>query len=90
MTKKKTGGRQKGTPNKVTKQMTDMVRESLDDAGGKDYLIWLSQNHPNAYAGILKSIIPKQIQAEISETVSLTPEEKKLRLIELKKSYGED
>lgn len=37
--KPKTGGRTKGTPNKVTAELKDMILGALDDAGGQEYLV---------------------------------------------------
>lgn len=31
------GGRQAGTPNKVTKALKDMILGALDEAGGEEY-----------------------------------------------------
>jgi len=38
-TRKKTGGRKKGTPNKTTAQLKDMILNALDESGGIDYLV---------------------------------------------------
>lgn len=35
----KTGGRQKGTPNKLTADVKAMILEALDKAGGVKYLV---------------------------------------------------
>jgi len=32
------GGSRKGVPNKVTKELKDMILQALDNAGGVDYL----------------------------------------------------
>ena len=37
------GGRQKGTPNKMSKALKDMVLGALDDVGGQEYLARMSQ-----------------------------------------------
>ena len=41
----KTGGRQSGTPNKITSDVKAMVLAALDRASGEDYL--LAQAHDN-------------------------------------------
>lgn len=35
----KTGGRQKGTPNRLTSDVKAMILEALDKAGGVSYLV---------------------------------------------------
>jgi hypothetical protein len=46
---KKTGGRTQGTPNRVTRELKDMVMAALDKAGGVDYLAAQAEKTPSAF-----------------------------------------
>jgi len=59
----KTGGRQKGTPNKVTRELREMVLEALDCAGGVKYLTERA-NDPrtaSAFLSLVGKVLPMQI-----------------------------
>lgn len=58
---KKTGGRKKGTPNKMTKAVKEMVLEALDEAGGVDYLVQQSEDNPVAFMGLVGKVLPLQV-----------------------------
>lgn len=57
----KTGGRQAGTPNKVTRQLRDMIITALDRAGGEEYLVQQAHDNPKAFLSLLGRIIPTQV-----------------------------
>jgi|SRR5688572_20262733 len=71
------GGREKGTPNRITRTVKDWLLAATEASGhdgkGKDgaigYLVWLSRNEPVAYAALLGRVIPMQIQASLSGNV---------------------
>lgn len=63
--KKKTGGKTKGTPNKNTALLKDMILTALDDAGGIEYLKKQATNEPVAFLGLIGKILPKEIDANI-------------------------
>jgi hypothetical protein len=60
----KTGGRQKGTPNKVTKEVKEMVLEALDEAGGVAYLKARALDTPGPFLSLLGKVLPMQITGE--------------------------
>lgn len=60
-TRKKTGGRKVGTPNKVSGELKGMILKALDKSGGIEYLIGLSKTHPPAFASLLGRILPMQV-----------------------------
>ena len=60
----KTGGRQKGSPNKITKQLKDMILEALDGVGGVDYLKQTAIEHPSAFLTLVGKVLPLQVQGE--------------------------
>lgn len=61
---KKTGGRKKGTPNKINKTIREMVVAALDEAGGKDYLLAQAKENPNAFLTLVGKVLPTQITGE--------------------------
>ncbi len=61
--KRKTGGRQKGTPNKVTGDVKNMILTALTDAGGVSYLIERA-NDPktaSAFLTLVGKVLPLQV-----------------------------
>lgn len=54
----KTGGRAKGTPNKLTRDIKAMILGALDRVGGEDYFVHLAENEPKAFAALLGRLLP--------------------------------
>ena len=61
---RKTGGRQKGSPNKLTKQLKDMILQALDDSGGVEYLKQTAIEHPTAFLTLVGKVLPLQVSGE--------------------------
>ncbi len=61
---KKTGGRQKGSPNKITKQLKDTILQALDEAGGVDYLKQTAIDHPAAFLTLVGKVLPLQVTGD--------------------------
>jgi hypothetical protein len=57
----KTGGRQKGTPNKATAAIKDSVLQALDEVGGVDYLKRVANENQAAFCTLLGKILPTQL-----------------------------
>lgn len=57
------GGRQKGTPNKVTAALKDMILGALDEAGGMDYLVAQSKANPTAFLTLVGKVLPLDVNA---------------------------
>lgn len=57
----KFGGRTKGTPNKNTAQLKDMILEALNDAGGIDYLKEQAEQNPTAFLTLVGKVLPLQL-----------------------------
>ena len=55
-------GRKKGTPNKVTQHVKDMVIEALHKAGGVDYLLRQAKAEPKAFLSLLGKVLPLQVK----------------------------
>ncbi len=61
---KKTGGRQPGTPNKLTKDVKAMILGALDKAGGENYLLARSADQPVAFMTLVGKVLPLQLTGE--------------------------
>lgn len=60
----KTGGRQKGTPNRVTRTVREMIESALTRAGGVRYLEAQAQENPAAFMALLGKILPLQVTGD--------------------------
>lgn len=58
------GGRQKGTPNKVTGALKDMILQALHNKGGVEYLEQQADDNPTAFLGLVGKVLPLQVNAE--------------------------
>lgn len=61
---KKTGGRKKGTPNKVTGELKEMILGALSDVGGREYLKAQAKTNPNAFLVLVGKVLPYQVTGE--------------------------
>lgn len=64
--RKKTGGREAGTPNKITATVKMMVLAALDKVGGEAYLAKLAKSHPQAFATLLGKVMPTQVVGDVN------------------------
>lgn len=67
--RQKTGGRVKGTPNKATKALKDMILASLDRAGGEEYLLRQAEANPTAYMTLVGKVLPMQVNADVNAKI---------------------
>jgi hypothetical protein len=63
---KKTGGRQKGTPNKVTVAVKDAIAAAADGLGGTDRLIAWAQEDPTNERVFWGQIYPKLLPLQLT------------------------
>jgi hypothetical protein len=59
-------GRPKGVPNKQTREIKEMLMQSLEDAGGAEYFRQLAETNSSAYASLLGKIIPAEVKNQIT------------------------
>jgi len=58
-------GRVKGVPNKLTKELKDMIIEALDEAGGVEYLVrQAKKKNPTAFMTLLGKVLPMQVAGD--------------------------
>lgn len=67
----KTGGRQKGTPNKVTGELKAMILTALDHAGGVQYLVDKAESHPQAFMALVGKVLPMTVQGDTENPLTL-------------------
>ena len=67
----KTGGRQKGTPNKVNGALKDMILQALDRAGGVEYLLEQSATSPTAFMALVGKVLPMTVAGDPDAPVAL-------------------
>lgn len=75
------GGRQKGTPNKLTRTIKEAIEASFEQVGGADYLARMALEQPTAYMTLLGKVLPTQIDGNMQVigmpliTLGVQPEE---------------
>jgi hypothetical protein len=57
----KTGGRRKGTPNRLNADVKAMILGALNAAGGQEYLLQQAEKNPVAFLTLLGKILPLQV-----------------------------
>lgn len=66
----KLGGRQKGTPNKQTAAIKDMIIQALDKSGGVEYLVGQAESNPTAFMGLIGRVLPLQMDHDVSKRLA--------------------
>jgi hypothetical protein len=57
-------GRPKGTPNKNTKALKDMILGALAGAGGEAYLMRQANENPGPFMTLVGKVLPTQIAGD--------------------------
>ena len=68
-------GRPKGSLNKTTKAIKEMVVQALDEAhpeGGVEYLKLQAATNPTAFLTLVGKVLPLQIQGDMNHAVKVT------------------
>lgn len=55
-------GRPKGSQNKATAAIKDMILQALDKKGGVEYLASQADQNPVAFMGLLGKVMPMQVE----------------------------
>lgn len=56
------GGRQRGTPNKVTGALKDMILQALSNVGGVTYLEKQAKKQPGHFLSLVGRVLPLQVK----------------------------
>lgn len=67
----KLGGRKKGTPNKVTTELKEMILQALQNKGGVKYLEQQADKSPTAFLALVGKILPLQVTGENGEAIKI-------------------
>jgi len=59
----KTGGRQRGTPNKITRSFREAVHRAFENVGGVEALTEWAKENPGEFFKICARLIPVEISA---------------------------
>ena len=65
-------GRVKGSQNKITRELKEMILEALDGAGGVGYLINQAHEKPVAFLALVGKVLPLQVKGELEHTGGIT------------------
>lgn len=68
----KTGGRKKGTPNKVTGDLKSMILGALDNKGGIKYLEKQAEQNPTAFLTLVGKVLPMTVAGDPDNPVKTT------------------
>lgn len=71
----KTGGRAKGTPNKVTASVKQALEEAFDRMGGIEVLTAWAEENPGEFFKIWSRILPKELAIDATMEHRMTLEE---------------
>lgn len=71
---KKTGGRKKGTPNKVTGELKDMILTALNEEGGVEYLRKQARETPGPFLTLIGKVLPMQLTGGNGEPLKVIVE----------------
>jgi hypothetical protein len=59
--KQKTGGRTKGTPNKVNAAVKEAIVSAFSKVGGENYLVKIAKDDPRTFCALLGRVMPTQL-----------------------------
>lgn len=68
----KLGGRQKGTPNKLTADLKGMILGALSAKGGQKYLERQAEENPNAFLTLVGKVLPMTVQGDAENPIQTT------------------
>jgi hypothetical protein len=62
-------GRKPGIPNKLNRDIKEMIVGALEDVGGRAYLRDCAISHPVAFLGLVGKVLPMQIASQDGSTI---------------------
>jgi len=68
---KKTGGRRKGSPNKTTAELKEMILGALSEVGGQAYLVQQALDNPNAFMTLVGKVVPRDLNAAVEAAATI-------------------
>lgn len=64
-------GRKAGTPNKITRVLTEAIDEALERVGGVDYLVDVANKDRKAFCALLGRRLPKDMTVHADGSVTI-------------------
>ena len=68
----KTGGRQKGTPNRMTKEVKEALWEAFDNLGGVESLVEWGRENPTPFYALWGKLAPLEANVQHSGEIGVT------------------
>ena len=65
----KSGGRKKGTPNRLSREVRELIREALDQEGGTRYLRKAARENPVAFLALVGKLLPQEFKGIVESDV---------------------
>lgn len=65
------GGRQPGTPNKVTREVKDVINRCFYAIGGEAAFAKWAKNNPDEYYKIYAKLLPIHLQAGVTKDINV-------------------
>ena len=59
------GGRQRGTPNKVTRSVTEAIQNAFNTLGGDAYLVRVGREDHGTFCRLLSKLLPRDVSIEV-------------------------
>ena len=78
----KTGGRAKGTPNKLTASVKTMILGALNELGGTQYLVEQGRANPSAFLSLVGRVLPMQVDGRVELDVDVNVLAREAQLID--------
>lgn len=75
--RRKTGGRQKGTRNLLTRDVKMAIERAFERVGSENYLVKVARDDPRTFCALLARVLPAQLEhsAKMPSIVDVTPME---------------
>lgn len=64
-------GRPAGVPNKLTKEVKQMILDALEGAGGVEYLTKKAESHPGPFLALLGKVLPLQVTGDANNPLTV-------------------
>lgn len=67
------GGRQRGTPNRLTRDLKSMIEGALHTVGGQRYLVTIAREQPDTFCRLLAKILPRDLNVTLPPEANAAP-----------------
>jgi hypothetical protein len=70
----KTGGRKRGSVNRFTRDLKELILRALETVGGEQYLVELARDNPASFATLLGKVLPMTVAGDTNAPLQATME----------------